>query len=326
MPVPTSFEGSLTLPVVAAPMFLVSGPSLLIENCKAGIVGTFPALNQRSSEGFAQWLQQIDDALTEHEETSGKKPAPYGVNLIVHKTNPRLQADLDICVKHKVPLVITSLGAVSELVDAVHSYGGVVFHDVTNRKHGENAAKAGVDGLIAVSAGAGGHAGTVNPFALVQELRSFFDKTLLLAGCINSGSDIATALQMGADLAYIGTRFINTEESQADQAYKQMVMDCGSKDIIHTPAVSGVPASFLRPSMEQAGYDMEKILNPGEIDYGTKLKPMEEEAKAWKNVWSAGQGCAGINDVIPTAELVARMKTEFTSAIQQQATLLTKYA
>ena len=325
MPVPTSFQSLLSLPVVAAPMFLVSGPRLLIENCKAGVVGTFPALNQRSSEGFSEWLSQVEDELAEFEASTGNSAAPYGVNLIVHKTNPRLQADLEVCVKHKVPLVITSLGAVSELVDAVHSYGGVVFHDVTNLRHAEKAAQAGVDGLIAVSAGAGGHAGTVNPFALVQEIRSFFDKTLLLAGCINSGKDVAAAIQMGADLAYMGTRFINTVESQADQAYKQMVVDCGSKDIIHTPAVSGIPASFMRPSMEQAGYDVDKVLSPGEVDYGSKLQPVADEAKAWKTVWSAGQGCAGIDDVVPVSELVARMKTEFKTALEQQARLLSTY-
>ncbi|MCG8538181.1 MAG: nitronate monooxygenase family protein [Pseudomonadales bacterium] len=326
MPLPKSFQGTLKLPVVAAPMFLVSGPRLLIENCKAGIVGTFPALNQRSSEGFEEWLVQIKTELAEFEASTGQKAAPFGVNLIVHKTNPRLQADLEICIKHKVPLIITSLGAVTELVDAVHSYGGAVFHDVTNRRHGEKAAEAGVDGLIAVSAGAGGHAGTTNPFALMQELRDFFDGTILLAGCLNSGQDVAAALQMGADLAYIGTRFINTEESQADQAYKQMIIDCASKDIVHTPAVSGVPASFMRPSMEQAGYDMDKATSPGEVDYGTKLQPVSDEAKAWKTVWSAGQGCAGIKNVVPTSALVEQMKSEFREAIEQQNGLLKTYS
>jgi nitronate monooxygenase len=325
MSIPSSFEGRLTLPVVAAPMFLVSGPKMLIENCKAGIVGTLPALNQRTSEGFEEWLVEIEQSLAQFEAETGKKAAPYGINLIVHKTNPRVQADLEICVKHKVPLIITSLGAVQELVDAVHSYGGVVFHDVTTRRHAEKAAEAGVDGLIAVCAGAGGHAGTVNPFALVQEIRSFFDKTLLLAGCLNSGSDVAAALQMGADMAYLGTRFINTAESEAIADYKQMISDCGSKDIIHTAAVSGIPASFMRPSMEANGYDMDKINAPGEVDYGTKLKPVSDEAKAWKTVWSAGQGCAGINDVVPVAELVGRMKAEFTAAIEKQAALLKTY-
>tara|TARA_B100000674_G_scaffold12555_1_gene9350 strand:+ start:4755 stop:5678 length:924 start_codon:yes stop_codon:yes gene_type:complete len=306
-------------------MFLVSGPRMLIENCKNGVVGTLPALNQRSSEGFEEWLLQIERELSEFEQQTGNRAAPYGINLIVHKTNPRVQADLEICAKHKVPLVITSLGAVKELVDTVHSYGGVVFHDVTNRRHAEKAAEAGVDGLIAVCGGAGGHAGTTNPFALVQEIRSFFDKTLLLAGCINSGSDVAAALQMGADLAYMGTRFINTVESEAVPEYKQMINDCGSKDIVHTPAVSGIPASFMRPSMEANGYAMDKLGQPGEVDYGTKLKPVSDEAKAWKTVWSAGQGCAGIHDVVPVAELIGRMSDEFRNAIQTQAKALEIY-
>ena len=325
MPIPSSFEGRLKLPVVAAPMFLVSGPKMLIENCKNGVVGTLPALNQRTSEGFEEWLIEIKRELAAFEAETGKKAAPYGVNLIVHHTNPRVQADLELCVKHEVPLIITSLGAVKDLVDTVHGYGGVVFHDVTNRRHAESAAKAGVDGLIAVSGGAGGHAGTTNPFALVQEIRSFFDKTLLLAGCINSGSDVAAALQMGADMAYMGTRFINTTESQAVADYKQMIIDCGANDIIHTPAVSGIPASFMRPSMEANGYDLAKLNQPGDVNYGEKLKPVSDEAKAWKTVWSAGQGCAGINDVLPVAEMIQRMHDELTGAIQAQAKLLDIY-
>lgn len=325
MPIPNAFEGKLKLPVVAAPMFLVSGPEMLIECCKSGIVGTFPALNQRSSEGFEEWLIQITEALKAHETDTGEPSAPFGVNLIVHNTNPRLKQDLALCVKYKVPLVITSLGAVSELVDAVHSYGGAVFHDVTNRRHGEKAAEAGVDGLIAVSAGAGGHAGTTNPFALLQELRSFFDKTILLSGCLSSGSDIAAAIQMGADLAYMGTRFINTTESHADQAYKDMVVACSSKDIVYTPVVSGIPASFMRPSMELAGFNMKEVDNPSSSHPGNELKSMQEEAKAWKNVWSAGQGCTGIQDITDTAELIARLKKEFKTAVTQQATLLEKY-
>lgn len=325
MSLPASFEGKLKLPVVAAPMFLVSGPRLVIETCKSGVVGTFPALNQRSSEGFEAWLIQIKQELAAHEAATGEKCAPFGVNLIVHKTNPRLMADLELCVKHQVPLIITSLGAVADVVNAVHSYGGIVFHDVTTKRHAEKAAEAGVDGLIAVCAGAGGHAGTTSPFALVSEIRSFFDKTLLLAGCLNTGRDVATALQLGADLAYMGTRFINTMESEADREYKEMIIACGSKDIIHTPAVSGVPASFMRPSMEKAGYDMDKLNTPGEIDYGTKLKPINDEAKAWKTVWSAGQGCAGIEDIVPVADLVARLDSEFHAALQEQAALLQKW-
>ena len=213
-----AYINSLSLPIVAAPLFLISGPQLVIECCKNGIVGTFPALNQRSTEGFEAWVIEIKEALAEFEKETGKKAAPFGVNLIVHPTNPRVQPDLEICIKHQVPLVITSLGAVSDLVDAVHSYGGLVYHDIIKRRHAEKAADAGVDGLILVAAGAGGHGGTLNPMALVNEIKTFFSKTILLSGCISTGNDIASALQMGADLAYMGTRFINVNESLANEA------------------------------------------------------------------------------------------------------------
>lgn len=311
MALPASLEGKLRLPVVAAPMFLVSGPELLLASCRQGVLGTLPALNQRTSDGFEQWLVDIRQGL----EEAGMPDAPYGVNLIVHRTNPRVQADLELCIKHRVPVIITSLGAVRELVDAVHSYGGVVFHDVTNRRHAEKAAEAGVDGLIAVGAGAGGHAGTWNPFALVAEIRQFFDKTLLLAGCINHGHEILAARVLGADLAYMGTRFINTRESHASQAYKDMIVEAKAADIIHTPAVSGVPASFMRQSLEKAGYDLERLQDRAAIDYGSKLKPVDEEAKAWKTVWSAGQGVGGIEDVPTVEELVNRLDAEYRAAL-----------
>ncbi len=251
MSLPASFS-NLRLPVVAAPMFLVSGDRLVVEACKAGVVGTFPALNQRTTAGFEEWVVKIKAELAEWEKTSGKKAAPFGVNLIVHRSNPRLQEDLAICVKHKVPLIITSLGAVKELVQTVQSYGGVVFHDVTNLKHAQKAAEAGVDGLIAVCGGAGGHAGRINPFALVGQIRQFFHKTLLLAGAIGRGDDVLAAQAMGADLAYLGTRFIATQESGAQPEYKQMVTEATAEDIIYTPAVSGVPATlrgFSRPTV-----------------------------------------------------------------------------
>jgi nitronate monooxygenase len=241
-------------------------------------------------------------------------PAPYAVNLIVHPTNPRLQADLALCVAHKVPIVITSLGAVKEVVDAVHSYGGLVFHDVTTRRHAEKAAEAGVDGLIAVAAGAGGHAGTWSPFALVAEIRQFFDKTLLLAGCINHGHEILAAQLLGADLAYMGTRFIATAQSQAQDAYKQMLLDAHAVDIVHTPAVSGVPASFLRPSLEQAGYDMNALKSDHELG---KLKPIDDEAKAWKTVWSAGQGVGDIHDLPDARVLIERLQSEYREALDR---------
>ena len=316
------FEPVLSLPVVAAPMFLISGPQLVIECCKNGIVGTFPALNQRTSAGFEAWVLQIKDELRDFEAETGRKAAPFGVNLIVHHTNPRLQADLEICVKHQVPLVITSLGAVSDLVDAVHSYGGLVFHDVTNRRHAEKAAQAGVDGLICVAAGAGGHAGTLNPMPFIAEMRSFFDGTILLSGCMSNGQDVASAMQMGADLAYLGTRFINTHESQADEAYKQMIIDSGTSHIVYTAAVSGVPANFLRPSLESVGITKEMWTMKRKVNFG---KEMESEAKAWKTVWSAGQGVTTIDSVLSVEELVSEMRTEFIAAIEAQAARLEKY-
>nr|WP_298169768.1 nitronate monooxygenase family protein [uncultured Pseudomonas sp.] len=310
MSLPALLEQRLRLPVVAAPMFLVSDPQLVLACCNSGIVGSFPALNQRESSGFKAWLEEIEGGLT-------ADAAPYAVNLIVHGSNPRLQADLAICVEHKVPVVITSLGAVKEVVDAVHSYGGLVFHDVTTRRHAEKAAEAGVDGLIAVAAGAGGHAGTWSPFALIAEIRQFFDKTLLLAGCLNKGHEILAAQLLGADLAYLGTRFIATRENAAPAAYKQMILDAHAADIVHTPAVSGVPASFMRQSLEQAGYDLKQLQNKGEVNYGEKLKPVSDEAKAWKTVWSAGQGVGAIGDLPTVAELVARLDSEYRAAQAQ---------
>ncbi len=243
------------------------------------------------------------------------------MNLIVHHSNPRLQADLAICIEHKVPIVITSLGAVKELVDAVHGYGGLVFHDVTTRRHAEKAAEAGVDGLIAVAAGAGGHAGTWSPFSLIAEIRQFFDKTLLLAGCLNHGHQILAAQLLGADLAYFGTRFIATSESHALDAYKEMLLTSRAADIVHTPAVSGVPASFMRQSLENAGFDLAVLQNKGEVDFGSKLKPLNDEAKAWKTVWSAGQGVGEIDDLPSVDQLVARLDEEYRQAHARAAQL-----
>jgi len=317
------FIEDLALPVVAAPMFLISGPQLVIECCKNGIVGTFPALNQRTSEGFEEWLIQIKSELNAFEKETGKKAAPFGVNLIVHQTNPRLEADLKLCMKHKVPLIITSLGAVSQVVDAVHSYGGLVFHDVIKKRHAEKAAGAGVDGLILVAAGAGGHAGSINPMSLVAEVKKFFDKTILLSGCISTGRDVASAMQMGADLAYMGTRFINTEESKATDEYRQMIIDAGASDVVYTAAISGVHANFLAASLQAAGITEEDLKKGHKIDFG---KELDTEAKAWKTIWSAGQGVTTITDVQPTAQLVENLKTEFKSAIEEQQQLLEKYA
>lgn len=321
-----SFIPDLNLPVVAAPMFLISGPQLVIECCKNGIVGTFPALNQRTTEGFEEWLIEIKRELAKFEEETGKKAAPFGVNLIVHHTNPRLEADLAICEKHKVPLIITSLGAVSDLIERVHSYGGMVFHDVIKKRHAQKAAAAGVDGLILVSAGAGGHAGLMNPMSLVAEVKSFFHKTVLLSGCISNGRDVASALQMGADLAYMGTRFINTEESKASEGYRQMIIDSGAEDIIYTAAVSGVSANFLRPSLEAMGITEEMWSLKAKVDFGKELDAAQAEAKAWKTLWSAGQGVTSISDVVAVNTLVDRLKKEFHAAIEEQIDKLKTYA
>jgi len=316
------FIDRLSLPVVAAPMFLISNPELVIACCTSGIVGTFPALNQRSSEGFEAWLVQIREALDAFEAQTGKPAAPFGVNLIVHPTNPRLEADLRLCVKHRVPLIITSLGAVSQVVDAVHSYGGLVFHDIIKKRHAQKAAEAGVDGLILVTAGAGGHAGTQNPMSLVTEVRSIFDKTILLAGCISTGRDIASALQMGADLAYMGTRFINTTECAAPEAYQKMIIEAGASDIVYTAAISGVHANFMAQSLQAAGLSAEDLKKDTKIDFG---KELDTEAKAWKTIWSAGQGVASISDTLPVKSLVARLRKEFISALREQASRLERY-
>jgi len=317
-----SFIRDLSLPAIAAPMFLISGPKLVIECCKSGIVGTFPALNQRSSEGFEEWLVEIKVELEKFEKETGKKAAPFGVNLIVHPTNPRLEADIRICVKHKVPIIITSLGAVSMVVDAIHSYGGLVFHDIIKKRHAEKAQEAGVDGLILVAAGAGGHAGTINPMTLVAEIKKFFKKTILLSGCISTGRDIASAMQMGADLAYMGTRFINTDEAKAPDEYKKMIIDAGASDVTYTAAISGVHANFLGASLKAAGITEEDLKKDKKIDFG---KELDTEAKAWKTIWSAGQGSALIADSVPVASLVDTLKSEFKAAIEEQSKILEVY-
>jgi nitronate monooxygenase len=313
-----NFINNLSIPAVAAPLFLISGPKLVIECCKNGVVGTFPALNHRTTEGFEQWVIEIKEALASFEKETGKKAAPFGVNLIVHPTNPRVQPDLEICMKHQVPLIITSLGAVSDLVDAVHSYGGLVYHDIIKRRHAEKAAEAGVDGLILVAAGAGGHAGILNPIALVNEIKQFFHKTILLSGCISNGNDVASALQMGADLAYMGTRFINTTESLADEAYQEMIINSKAEDIVYTAAVSGVNASFLRPSLEAMGITEDLWSKSKKIDFGSELDAAKAEAKAWKTIWSAGQGVTSIQDVQPTKELIDQLIKEFKVALSLQ--------
>ncbi len=303
--IPPSLARNLKFPAVAAPMFLVSGPELVVATCKAGMIGTFPALNQRTSEGYAEWLDTIKAAL-------GPEDAAYGVNLIVHPTNTRLMADIQITVQQQVPLVITSLGAVKDVVDAVHGYGGIVFHDIINSRHARKAMEAGVDGLILVSAGAGGHAGNQHPFALINEIREFFSGTILLSGAISTGRDVAAALMAGADLAYMGTRFIATTEAEAGEDYKAMLLDTTAKDITYTDAISGINANFLTPSLIANGLDPAAAKDPKhKIDMAHELSP---EAKAWKTIWSAGQGVGSIHEVLPVADLVARLKAEFSAA------------
>ena len=319
------YEERLSLPAVAAPMFLISGPQLVIECCKNGVVGTFPALNLRTTEGFEEWVVEIKTALANFEEETGNKAAPFGVNLIVHPTNPRVMPDLEVCVKHQVPLIITSLGAVPDLVNAVHSYGGLVYHDIIKKRHAEKAAEADVDGLILVAAGAGGHAGVLSPLALINEIKGFFNKTILLSGCISTGRDVASALQMGADLAYMGTRFINVEESMADPKYQEMIINSKAEDIVYTAAVSGVNANFLRPSLEAMGITEELWSQTKRIDFGSEVDAAKAEAKAWKTIWSAGQGVTSIDNVKPVAELIDQLKVEFKIALEEQQENYQKY-
>jgi nitronate monooxygenase len=313
LPIPIQFQGRLSIPAVAAPMFLVSNPDLVVETCRAGIIGTFPALNRRSSPDYEAWLVEIRERLDRIERESGRAAAPFGVNLIVHKSNPRLQADLEISIKHKVPLIITSLGAVKELVGAVQGYGGLVFHDVINMRHARKAAEAGVDGLIAVCAGAGGHAGLLSPFALIPEIRQFFPKTVLLSGVMSTGRHIAAARMLGADLAYLGTRFIATRESGAQPAFKDMIVATNANDIVYTAAISGVHGNFLRPSIDAAG------ATDVDLAATTKQLDLNHEKRAWKNVWSAGQGVGSIDDIPPAAELCLRLIREYRDAMSEAA-------
>jgi nitronate monooxygenase len=322
MSLPPKFQTSLSLPVVAAPMFLASGPDLVLACCRAGIVGTFPAKNQRTLEGFEDWLITIRDGLAAIEDETGQSAPPFGVNLIVHRTNKIVEEELALCVKYKVPLVITSLGAVPELVDQVHGYGGVVFHDVINLRHAKKAASAGVDGLIAVAAGAGGHTGQASPFGLINEIRQFFDGTVLLSGSISTGADVAAAQMMGADLAYLGTRFINTQECQSPDDYKQMIIDSQFDDIVATPAVSGVNANFLTASLDNAGVDLDAPNEHGLVDIDKELAEAltssSNDFKAWRDIWSAGHGVGSISDIPPVAELVNRLHCEYVAACTAQ--------
>lgn len=307
MSLPQQLANRLTLPVIASPMFLVSGTELVTQCCINGIIGTFPALNQRTTEGYREWLHEIKSTLSEHQNA-----APYGINLIVHKTNPRVEADLKVTVEEQVPIVITSLGAVAELVDAVHSYGGLVFHDVTNMRHSEKAIEANVDGLILVSAGAGGHAGTLHPFAFIEQIKKEFDTCVIQSGAISNGAQVLASRAAGADLSYMGTRFIATRESLAEPDYKNMVMTATAEDIVYTPKVSGIPANFLAESLINNGIDIKAATDP-DIDLG---KELGDEAKAWKTIWSAGHGAGNIDDNPTVTELCSRLKNEYDDALK----------
>ena len=315
MSLPDLLAHRLRLPLVGAPMFIVSQPALVIAQCKAGIVGAFPALNARPPELLDEWLADISRSLADHDAAHPEcLSAPFAVNQIVHASNTRLQHDLDLCVKHEVPIVITSLRPPGDVVEAVHAYGGVVFHDVISIRHARKAIEQGVDGIIAVCAGAGGHAGTLSPFALVKEVRREFDGTILLSGAMSDGGDILAAQAIGADLAYFGTRFIATDEAQAPSAYKEMIVESRAADIVYTPYFSGVSGNYLRRSIENAGIDPEELndLEANNMDFGKRDK--KTSAKAWKDIWSAGQGVGAIDEILPAASLIARIEAEYSAA------------
>ncbi|MES2363203.1 MAG: nitronate monooxygenase family protein [Pseudomonadota bacterium] len=311
MPLPKLFESALTIPAIGSPMFLVSFPPLVSAQCKAGIVGTFPHVNARTSEQFDQWLTDIETGLAGYRAADpAGVVAPHGVNLIVHRTNARFEPDLAIVVKHRVPFVITCLGHPGKVVDAVHAYGGTVFCDVTSAAHARKSIDAGVDGLICVGAGAGGHASNQSAFSLVREIREFWDGCLVLGGGINDGHQIRAAEALGADLVYMGTRFIATQESNAQPAFKQMVVDSDVSDLVYTDRLSGVHANFLKPSLEKWGVDVSK-LPPKTPDMSSLT---DTRAKLWKDLWSAGQGIATIHDSPTVAELVSRIAAEYDAA------------
>lgn len=308
MPIPALLQGRLRLPVVGSPLFIVSNPDLVVEQCKAGIVGAFPALNARPKEQLEAWLQRISAELAACEHA-----APYAVNQIVHASNDRLGHDLDVCERFGVPIVITSLRAPDEIVPRVHGWGGLVFHDVISVRHARRAMQAGVDGLILVCAGAGGHAGMLSPFALIQEVRRFFGGTILLAGAISTGESVLAAQAAGADLAYVGTRFIATHEANAKPEYKKMLVDTAAADIVYTPVFTGVHGNYLRPSVAAAGLDPDNLPTAGKktMNFGSGGNV---EKKVWRDIWSAGQGVGVIDDVPATAEVVDRLAREYRAA------------
>ena len=319
MPLPACLEGHLEVPVIGSPLFIVSGPELVIAQCKAGIVGSFPALNARPAHVLEEWIVRIQTELAEYQAANpDKKVAPFAVNQICHASNDRLAHDTEVCTRLKVPIIITSLRPPAEVVEAAHSYVGVVFHDVINVKHAKKAAEQGVDGLILVCAGAGGHAGTLSPFALVREVKEWFKGTVLVSGAMSDGYGVASALALGADLAYMGTRFVATEEGNADQAYKQSLIDYAADDIVYTNLFTGVHGNYLAPSVAAAGLDPHNLpeADKSKMNFGSGGNMKQ---KAWKDIWGSGQGIGQIKDAPPVADLVERIKAEYKQACQEFA-------
>jgi nitronate monooxygenase len=314
MALPPALNKTLRLPVVGAPLFIISNPDLVIAQCKAGVVGSFPALNARPEPVLEEWLQRITSELSAHDEANPDKPsAPFAVNQIVHGSNTRLKHDMDLCVKYKAPIVITSLGAKEWVNEMVHSYGGIVLHDIINNRFAKKAIEKGADGLIAVAAGAGGHAGTTSPMALIQEIREWFDGPLLLSGAIATGDAVLAAQAMGADLAYIGSAFIATEEANAEEAYKQAIVDYNAEDIVYSSLFTGVHGNYLKPSIAAAGLDPNNLPegDVSQMDFGSGGNT---DAKAWKNIWGCGQGIGAVKTLGTTADYVDRLTTEYHNA------------
>src|ERR1700722_20078358 len=314
MPIPEILRGHLRLPVIGAPMFIVSTPQLVLAQCKAGIVGSFPALNARPASQLDDWLAQITEALAAFQRLNPqRKVAPFAVNQIVHSSNDRLEEDVGLCVKHKVPIIITSLRPPAEVVAAVHGYGGIVFHDVINLRHAEKAAAQGVDGIIAVCAGAGGHAGVLSPFALVKQIREVYPGTIILSGAMSTGADVLAAQVLGADLAYIGTRFIASDEANASMEYKQMLIEASAEDIVYTSLFSGVAGNYLRASVARTGLDPDALpaADKAKMNFGSGGGA---ELKAWRDIWSAGQGVSGIHDVASVPAITDRILREYQAA------------
>lgn len=316
MALPRSLQDRLALPVIGAPLFIISNPDLVLAQCKAGIVGSFPALNARPKELLEEWLGRLTEELAAYAAAHpGRCVAPFAVNQIIHQSNDRLEHDLALCVKYRVPLIITSLRAPGDFIKDIHAYGGLVFHDVTNIRHAEKALEAGVDGLILVCAGAGGHAGTLSPFALVGEVRRFFDGPIALSGAITTGRGILAAQALGADLAYIGTRFIATPEANAEARYKEMIVNSSARDIVYTPLFTGVHGNYLKASIAAAGLDPDNLPNADKsaMNFGSN------RVKAWRDIWGAGQGVGNIHDVLPAGEVIERLKREYLGAFDALA-------